>query len=68
MPEKLKNILDLFRELPPHEQHKVVTEMLRSIAESPDQSLSDEELVGLADDLFQTLDQAEANIGLGGTP
>ena len=44
---------------PPQEQHEVLTEMLRRSGELPETVLTDDHLVGLADDLFQALDAEE---------
>lgn len=54
-------ILESFDSLPPNEQHEVLTEMLRRARELPEDFLTDEQLVGLADDLFQALDAEESD-------
>ena len=61
MSKMTSQILESFDALPPHEQHEVITEMLRRVGELPEGFLTDEELTELADDLFQTLDAEEAN-------
>ena len=45
-----------FESLPPKEQHEVMTVLLKRSGELLDHQLSDNDLVGLADELFQTLD------------
>ena len=54
-------LLATFDSLPPEEQHEVVTAMLQRCGELPDRCLSDDELVVLADELFQTLDAEESD-------
>lgn len=49
-------LLAAFDSLPVGEQHEVVMAMLGRCGELPNRLLSDDELVGLADELFQTLD------------
>ncbi len=61
MSEIASQLLTTFDSLPPQEQHELLTAMLRRSGELPDSGLSDDGLVGLADDLFQTLDTEEAN-------
>ena len=61
MSEIASQLLATFDSLPPQEQHELLTAMLRRSGELPDSGLSDDGLVGLADDLFQTLDAEEAN-------
>ena len=61
MSEIASQLLATFDSLPPQEQHELLTAMLRRSGELPDSGLSDNGLVGLADDLFQTLDAEEAN-------
>lgn len=61
MSKMTSQILESFDALPPHEQHEVLTEMLRRIGELPEGFLTDEALVGLADELFQALDEEEEN-------
>lgn len=55
-------LLATFDSLPPREQREVLTAMLERCGEMPDRVLSDDELVGLADDLFQTLDMEESDV------
>ncbi|MFO1007010.1 MAG: hypothetical protein U0929_13705 [Planctomycetaceae bacterium] len=54
-------LLATFDSLPPQEQHEVVTALLQRCGELPDRMLHEDELVGLADELFQTLDAEESN-------
>ena len=54
-------ILESFNGLSLPEQHEVLTELLRRVRELPEGVLTDEDLTGLADDLFQSLDAEEAN-------
>lgn len=61
MSEKTFQLLETFDSLPPEEQHEVLAELLKRSRELPSTILADEELVGLADDLFQSLDAEEAN-------
>lgn len=56
------HLLAAFDSLPAGEQHEVVTAMLERCGELPDRLLSDDELVGLADELFQTLDAEESDV------
>ena len=60
-------ILESFDSLPIEEQHEVLTAMLRRTGELPGTLLSDENLVELADKLFQTLDAEESDGGDSGT-
>jgi hypothetical protein len=55
-------LLATFDSLPSREQHEVVTAMLERCGELPDRLLSDDELVGLADELFQSLDAKETDV------
>jgi hypothetical protein len=54
--EIASQLLATFDSLPPQEQHELLTAMLRRSGELPDSGLSDDGLVGLADDLCQTRD------------
>jgi len=47
--------------LEPQEQHELLTELLRRGGELPNTFLTDNNLVGFADDLFQTLDAEESD-------
>lgn len=59
MSEVATQILESFDTLPPDEQHKVVTEMLRRLGELQENSVTDEQLLGLADEAFLALDREE---------
>ncbi len=54
-------LLATFESLPAHEQHELLIAMLRRTGELPDAILTDDQLVSLADELFQSLDAKEAN-------
>ena len=60
MTETATQLLETFDTLPPDEQHQVLTELLRRTGGLPETILSDDQLVRLADDLFQTLDAEES--------
>lgn len=62
MTETAALLLATFESLPPQEKHDVLTEMLRRGGELPETSLTDDDLVGLADTLFQSLDAEESNV------
>ena len=51
----------MFESLPAEEQHELLIAMLRRTNELPESVLSDQQLVHLADDLFQTLDAEESD-------
>jgi len=61
MSETAAHLLATFDSLPPQEQHELLTEMLRRSGELPETLLTDDHLVGLADDLFQALDAEESD-------
>ena len=61
MSETAAQLLATFNSLPPQEQHELLTEMLRHSGELPETLLTDDHLVGLADDLFQALDAEESD-------
>ena len=50
-----------FGQAPPSEQHELLIAMLRRSGELPDTIVADDQLVGFADELFQTLDAEESN-------
>jgi hypothetical protein len=52
-------VLAAFDQLPPVEREEVVSELLRRVAQSDHKSLSDNELVAAADEVFQDLDRRE---------
>jgi hypothetical protein len=55
-----QQIIDSFEQLPELEKQKVAYEILRRSVQLEVPSLSDEELVNAAEDLFLTLDAREA--------
>lgn len=60
MSELAAQILAKFNALPPREQHELLAEMLRRGGELPGAPLQDEQLLVLADQLFQSLDAEES--------
>ena len=61
MSETATQLLATFESLPAKEQHELLIAMLRRSGELPDMIVSDDQLVGIADELFQTLDAEESN-------
>ena len=61
MSETATQLLATFESLPPKEQHELLIAMLRRSGELPDTVVTDDQLVGIADELFQTLDAEESN-------
>ena len=61
MTDTATQLLATFESLPEQEQHESLISMLRLSGELPDTLVSDEQLVGIADELFQTLDAEEPN-------
>ena len=61
MSDTAVQLLAAFASLPEGEQHELLITMLRRSGEMPDTIVSDEQLVGLADELFQTLDAEESD-------
>jgi len=61
MSETATQLLATFESLPPKERHELLIAMLRSSGELPDTIVSDDQLVGMADELFQSLDAEESN-------
>ncbi|MFO7903761.1 MAG: hypothetical protein ACQESR_01505 [Planctomycetota bacterium] len=61
MSETAAQLLATFDTLEPQEQHELLTELLRRSGALPDTFLTDDHLVGLADDLFQALDAEETD-------
>jgi len=55
-------LLATFKSLPEKEQHELLITMLRRSGELPKTMVSDDQLVGIADELFQTLDAEESNV------
>ncbi len=63
MSETAAQLMTAFESLPIQQQHELLTEMLRRSGELPSTLLTDDHLVGLADELFQALDAEESNGG-----
>ena len=61
MTETASQLLNAFDSLPVEEQHQLLAAMLRRAGELPNTFLAEDDLVSLADNLFQALDQEEAN-------
>ena len=61
MSEAASQLLTQFESLPVDEQHELLIAMLRRGGELPDTIVSDDQLVGIADELFQTLDAEESD-------
>jgi hypothetical protein len=59
MTENASKILESFDKLDPIEQHTVVVSLIRRTGELPTAPLSDNDLCGIADDLFASLDDEE---------
>jgi hypothetical protein len=67
MTDTATQLLVTFDSLPPHEQHEVLAALLRRSDELPETFLTDEQLVGIADDLFKALDSEESDDGGSGS-
>ena len=61
MSDTAAQLLATFESLPEQEQHELLVAILRRSGELPDTVVSDDQLVGIADELFQTLDAEESN-------
>ena len=61
MSETASQLLATFESLPANEQHELLIAMLRRSGELPNTIVTDSQLVGIADDLFQTLDAEESD-------
>lgn len=61
MSEAASQLLATFESLPEDEQHELLIAMLRRSGELPDTIVSDDQLVGIADELFQMLDAEESD-------
>ncbi|MDA1052262.1 MAG: hypothetical protein O3C40_17530 [Planctomycetota bacterium] len=59
MSDTATQLLATFESLPANEQRELLIAMIRRSGELPDTIVSDDQLVGLADELFQTLDAEE---------
>jgi hypothetical protein len=61
MTETAAQLIAVFDTLTVAERHELLIEMLRRSGELPDSIVSDDQLVGIADELFQSLDAEESN-------
>jgi len=61
MSDTATKLLATFELLPAEERHELLIAMLRSSGELPDAIVSDDQLVEIADELFQSLDAEESN-------
>ena len=61
MSDTATQLLATFESLPSSERHELLIAMLRRSGELPDTIVSDDQLVGLADEIFQTLDAEESH-------
>ena len=61
MSEIATQLLSTFESLPAKEQHELLITMLQRSGELPDTMVFDAQLVGIADELFQTLDAEESD-------
>lgn len=61
MSDTATQLLATFESLPADEQHELLIAMLRRSGELPDAIVSDDQLVEIADELFQTLDAEESS-------
>lgn len=61
MSDTATQLLATFESLSAKEQHELLIAMLRRSGGLPDTMISDDQLVGIADELFQTLDTEESN-------
>jgi len=61
MSDTTTQLLATFESLSAREQHELLITMLQRSGELPDTMVSDDQLVGIADQLFQTLDAEEFN-------
>ncbi len=61
MSDSATQLLATFDALPPNEQHELLIALLRRSGELPDTIVTDDQLAGIADELFQTLDAEESD-------
>jgi hypothetical protein len=61
MSDAALKLLATFDSLPANEQHELLIAMLRRSGELPETVVTDDQLVGIADELFQTLDAEESD-------
>jgi len=60
MSNAVSQVLSAFDSLSAIEQHELLVMMLRRSGELPDRVVTDDQLVSVADELFQTLDAEES--------
>ena len=61
MSETAAQLLATIESLPEQERHELLVAILRRSGEMPNTLVSNDELVGIADELFQTLDAEESH-------
>lgn len=61
MSDTATQLLATFESLPEREQHELLIAMLRRSGELPATLVSDDQLAGIADERFQSLDAEESN-------
>ena len=61
MSDTADKLLETFESLPESEQHEVAIAILRRIGDLPEYSVTDDQLVNVAEELFQSLDAEESN-------
>lgn len=61
MADDASQLIATFDSLPTNEQHELLIAMLRRSGELPDTIVTDDQLIGIADELFQTLDAEESD-------
>ena len=59
MTNAARQVIDSFEALPEQEKHEVLSQILRRLMDKPYSSLTDEELTGAADLVFQEYDRGE---------
>jgi hypothetical protein len=60
MTNAARRLIDSFEALPEEEKHEVLGQLLRRLLEKPYAAPSDDELTGVADQVFQDYDRREA--------
>lgn len=61
MSDTATQLLATFESLPERERHELLIAILRRSGEFPETMVSNDQLVGIADELFQLLDAEESN-------
>jgi hypothetical protein len=67
MTDTATQLFAAFESRPVKEQHELLVAMLRRSGELPDTLVSDNQFVGIADELFQAMDAGESNGDDGGS-